>query len=65
MGIWDTSVRMVTMLRSARPGVRFPAGTGKGFFLITTASIPAMGPTELAIHWIPGALFLGGKVAGA
>jgi hypothetical protein len=56
---------MVTMLRSARPGVRFPAGTGKGFFLITTASIPAMGPTELAIHWIPGALFLGGKVAGA
>jgi hypothetical protein len=36
---------------------------GLGFFLFTTASRPrpALGPTQHAIQWVPGALSLGIK----
>jgi hypothetical protein len=35
-----------------------------GIFLFTTASRTALGPTQLPIQWVPGALFLGVKGAG-
>jgi hypothetical protein len=34
---------------------------GLGIFLITTASIPALGPTQRPIQWVPGTLSLGIK----
>jgi hypothetical protein len=34
-------------------GVRIPTGTGNFFF--TTASRPALGPTQPPIQWVPGA----------
>jgi len=34
-------------------GVRFPAGTVTGFFLISTASRRALGPTQPHIQWVP------------
>jgi hypothetical protein len=37
--------------------VRFPAGIGN----FTTASRPALGPTQSPIQWVPGALSLGVK----
>jgi hypothetical protein len=57
----DSSVRIVTGLRSGRLGfrVRFSAGAGK--FLFTTASRPALRPTQPPIQWVPGALSLGVK----
>jgi hypothetical protein len=38
--------------------VRFSAGANMGFVLFTTASRPALGPTQ-PIHWVPGVLTLG------
>jgi hypothetical protein len=35
----------------------------RGFFFVTTASRPALGPTPPPIHWVPGALSLGVKRA--
>jgi hypothetical protein len=35
-------------------GVQFPAG--KTFFLFSTASRPALGPTQPPIQWVPRAL---------
>jgi hypothetical protein len=43
--------------------VRFPAGAGN--FLFTTASRTALGPTQPPINWVPGALSLKDKAAGA
>jgi hypothetical protein len=43
-------------------GVRVPAEAGN--FLFTTASIPAVGPTQPPIQWVPGALYLGVKRPG-
>jgi len=34
------------------------------FFLFATAAIPALGPTEPPIHWVPVALSLGLKQLG-
>jgi hypothetical protein len=44
-------------------GVRFPVGVG--IFLFTNASRPALGPAQPPIQWVPGAVSLGGKAAGA
>jgi hypothetical protein len=35
-----------------------------GIFLFATMSRPALGPTQLPIHWVPGALTLGLKWPG-
>jgi hypothetical protein len=43
--------------------VRFPAGGGE-FFLFTTASRTALGPTQPPIQWVSGALSLGVKRPG-
>jgi hypothetical protein len=45
------------------PRVRFPAGLG--IFLFTTASRPALGPTQPPIQWVPGTLSLGVKRRGS
>jgi hypothetical protein len=42
----------------------FEAWQGLGIFLFTTASTPALGPTQLPIQWLPGALSLGVKQSG-
>jgi hypothetical protein len=46
------------------PRIQFLAG-GLGIFLFTTASRMALGPTQPPIQWVPGALSLGDKAAGA
>jgi hypothetical protein len=42
----------------------FESWLGLGIFLYTTASRPALGPTQPPIQWIPGALSLGVKRPG-
>jgi hypothetical protein len=37
-------------------GVRFPAKAKKGLFLFATVSIPALGPTQPPIQWVPRGL---------
>jgi len=34
-------------------------------FLFTTASRTALGTTQPPIQWVPGALYMGSKVAGS
>jgi hypothetical protein len=43
---------------------RFESGQGLEIFLFTTASRPALQPTQPPIQWIPGALSLGLKLQG-
>jgi len=43
--------------------VRVPPG-GWDFFLFSTASRPALGPTQPHSQWVPEALSRGGKAAG-
>jgi hypothetical protein len=38
--------------------LEFDSGRGLGIFLFTTASRPALGPTQSPIQWVPGALSL-------
>jgi hypothetical protein len=38
--------------------LEFDSRRGLGIFLFTTASKPALGPTQLPIQWVPGALSL-------
>jgi hypothetical protein len=42
----------------------FESRQGLGIFLFTTASRPALGPTQPPIQWVPGALSLGVKRPG-
>jgi hypothetical protein len=42
----------------------FDSRRGLGIFLFTTASRTAVGPTQLPIQWVPGALSLGVKRPG-
>jgi hypothetical protein len=42
----------------------FESRQGLGIFLITTASRPALEPTQLPIEWVPGAPCLGVKRPG-
>jgi hypothetical protein len=44
--------------------LRFDSRRGLGIFLFTTASRTALGPTELPIQWVPGALSLEVKRPG-
>jgi hypothetical protein len=50
------------MVKDRGSRVRFPAELG--IFLFTTASRPALGPTQPPIQWVPGALSLGVKRPG-
>jgi hypothetical protein len=43
----------------------FDSRRGLGIFLITIASRTALRPTQPPIQWVPGALSLGVKAAGA
>jgi hypothetical protein len=43
----------------------FDSRRGQGIFLFTTVSRTALGSTQPPIQWVPGALSLGGKAAGA
>jgi hypothetical protein len=49
-------------LRPGRPG--FDSWQEQVILLFSTASRPALGPTQPPIQWVPG-IFAGGKVAGA
>jgi len=40
-------------------GVQFSAGVMMGFFLLATASRPALGPTQHPIKFVPGRLLCG------
>jgi hypothetical protein len=50
-----SSVSTVTRLRAGRP--EFDSRQGQGFPLFATVSIPALGPTQTPIQWVPGSLF--------
>jgi hypothetical protein len=40
------------------------AGWSRGIYLFTTASRPALGPTQPPLQWVPGATSLGVKRPG-
>jgi hypothetical protein len=58
----DGSVSTVTWLRAGRSG--FDSRQGLGIFLFTTASRPAMGPTQPPIQWVTGVFSPGIKRPG-
>jgi hypothetical protein len=64
--IWcrDISVGMALRYGLDDRGSGFDARRGLGIFLFTTASRPALGPTQPPIQWVPGALSLGVKRSG-
>jgi hypothetical protein len=52
-------------LRAGRPRGRSSSPGMVENFLFSTASRPALGPTQLPIQWVPGGPFPGEKAAGA
>jgi hypothetical protein len=54
----DSSVRIATRLRDGP--LEFSSWQGEEFFSVTE-SRPVLGPTQLPIQWVPGAVFLGVK----
>jgi hypothetical protein len=62
LGIWGSSVSIVTKLRDGDLD-SIPGRASKGIFPLTTASKPALGPTQ-PIKWVPRALLLGVKQQG-
>jgi hypothetical protein len=60
----DSSVGIATDYRldNRMIWVRFPTGTGN--FIFSTASRPALGPTQPPIQWVRGTLSLGVKRSG-
>jgi len=55
----DSSVTLVTRLRAGRPG--FDSWQEQGLSLFTTASIPALRPTQPPLQWVPGRFSTGVK----
>jgi hypothetical protein len=62
MRIRGSSDNIVTRLRAGRPGFDSLQLTVKGFFLVTTASGPALGHTQTPIQWVSEVLPLEVKV---
>jgi hypothetical protein len=58
-GSRGSSVSIVTQLRSGRP--EFFSRQGQEIFLSTTASRPALGPTQSSIQWVPASFSPGVK----
>jgi hypothetical protein len=58
---WGSSISVVTVF--ALDGQDLNPGRAK-IFLFSTLSIPALGPTQPHIQWVPGAGFLGVKQPG-
>jgi hypothetical protein len=54
-----SSVSTVTRLWAGRPGI--DSRQGLAVFLFITMSIPAPGPTQLPIQWVPEVIFSGVK----
>jgi len=59
-----SSTSIQTRLLDTLGVLRFDSRRGLGIFLFTTASRTIMGPTQLPIQWVPGALPLGIKRPG-
>jgi hypothetical protein len=55
----DSSVGIATRLRAGRSVLGFDSRRGLGIFLFTTASRPALGPTQPPVQWVLGAFSLG------
>jgi hypothetical protein len=53
-GSWDRSVDVVIRLRAGRTG--FDSRRGLQIFLLATASIPALAPTQPPVQWVSGVL---------
>lgn len=60
---WRRNILAGTRLRNGE--MRIDSWQKQGTFLLSTAPRPAIEPTHLPILWVPEALFVGGKSAGA